>query len=412
VYFRAKTAVWITFLCAAPVALHAQFDFTVDGRQVQVHSFASQGFAYSNDNNYLTMNTSQGSFAMTDGGVNVSMQVSDKFRVGAQVYDMNLGQLGRWHPSLDWAVADYKFKDWLGIRGGKVKTVLGLHSDTQDLAFLHTFALLPQAVYPIDLRSSTIAHEGGDIYGEFPLMAHLGSMAYTAYAGQRQDSLYGGYPYFVENFGITLKSYGGLAVGQDLRWTTPLKGLLVGASHQDEWLTGTGTNDWSVILGGPPNVVPYWEKTKKDQTDQFYGQYTVGNLTLESEYRRYYRDARIFSGAFEQSADVRGWYVAATYRVSKRFAFGSYYSHFVNNWIVTFPDTVEAPNQSDPSRHEYDKVVTARLDVTRYWNVKVEGHFIDGWGGDQYPAGFYPRDNPGGFAPKTNMILVRTGWNF
>ena len=51
----------------------------------QVHSFASQGFAYSNDNNYLTMDTSKGSFAMTDGGVNISTQVTDKFRVGAQV---------------------------------------------------------------------------------------------------------------------------------------------------------------------------------------------------------------------------------------------------------------------------------------------------------------------------------------
>ena len=65
--FRVHTFGLMTVLCAAPMALDAQFDFKIDGRSVQVHSFASQGFAYSNQNNYLTMNTSQGSFAFTDG---------------------------------------------------------------------------------------------------------------------------------------------------------------------------------------------------------------------------------------------------------------------------------------------------------------------------------------------------------
>jgi hypothetical protein len=45
------TAILAGALCAAPGALHAQFDFHVDGRDVQVHSFAQQGFAYSSANN-------------------------------------------------------------------------------------------------------------------------------------------------------------------------------------------------------------------------------------------------------------------------------------------------------------------------------------------------------------------------
>ena len=53
--------------------------------------------------------------------------------------------MGNWHPELDWAVADYRFKDWFGIRGGKVKTALGLYNDTQDLEFLYTWALMPQS---------------------------------------------------------------------------------------------------------------------------------------------------------------------------------------------------------------------------------------------------------------------------
>jgi hypothetical protein len=389
----------------------AQFSFDVDGRQVQVHSFASQGFLYSNDNNYLTTKSSSGSFAMTDAAVNISMPVTDKFRIGAQMYLNDLGNLGKWHPQLDWAVADYKFKDWFGIRGGKVKTAMGLYNDTQDMDFLHTFALLPQSMYPLDMRSSTIAHTGGDLYGGIPLK-RFGSLSYTAYAGQRQDSLYGGYPYLLHTFGISLQDYGGLVVGQDLRWNTPLNGLLVGASHMDEFITGTGQVNPSVALGGPNILLPYGESSNKDQTNQFYGQYVVGNLSLDSEYRRYWRDQQIFSGAYEIKTDVRSWYGAAAYRLSKRLEIGSYYSRFSNNWVSTVPGQVEAPSQSSPDRHLYDKVVSARVDLNSHWNVKVEGHFMDGWGGTMYPDGFYPLDNPQGIKPKTNMLIIRTGVNF
>src|ERR1035441_4851765 len=161
-----KRLVLAAALSVVPGLLYGQFDFKVEDRTVQVHSFASQGFAYSNDNNYLTMKTSQGSFAMTDGGANISTQLSDKFRVGAQVYVRNVGRLGGWHPLLDWAYVDYRAKDWFGVRAGRVKTSLGLYTDTQDAESLNTWALLPQSMYPADLRSATISHDGLDIYGD------------------------------------------------------------------------------------------------------------------------------------------------------------------------------------------------------------------------------------------------------
>jgi hypothetical protein len=57
-------------------------NFRLFNRDVQVHGFLSQGFAYTNQNNWLTMKTSDGSFAYTDFGVNVATQVTDKFRIG------------------------------------------------------------------------------------------------------------------------------------------------------------------------------------------------------------------------------------------------------------------------------------------------------------------------------------------
>src|SRR5271157_2545741 len=200
--------------CAGQLTLQAQ-DFKLFNREVEVHGFASQGFVYTNTNNWLTMNSSQGSAAFTDFGVNVSTSVTDKLRIGAQLYDRNLGQLGQCHPSLDWAVADYRFKSWFGIRAGKVKTTLGLYTDTQDLDFLRVFALLPQSVYPTDVRDATIAHLGGDIYGDVSLSHGLGDLAYTAFVGHRSDSLYSGYPYLLAQYGVYFSRISGLQYGAD-----------------------------------------------------------------------------------------------------------------------------------------------------------------------------------------------------
>jgi len=406
-------------------------EFRLFQHTVQVHGFASQGYVYTNHNNWLTMNTSgSGSAEMTDMGLNVSTALTDKLRVGAQVYDRELGRLGQWHPSLDWAFADYRFASWFGVRGGKVKTTLGLYNDTQDLDFLRTFALLPQSIYPTDLRDTTIAHSGGDVYGKFDLPRHAGALSYTVYAGHRSDSMYSGYPYVLTQYGSFFHHYGGLQYGADLRWETPLKGLLLGVSRMDQDIRGDGENsgfpplqtskqpkglllqaprmDEGNLAQGQAGWRPVWEKSKQDWTNQFYGQYTRGPLQISSEYRRYFRDQIILSGMAEDLDDIRGWYVAGSYRVCKRLEVGSYYSHYtVSNTFMNPPKDPDLP-----ANHEYDKVITGRVDLNRFWNIKIEGHFIDGFGNAPYPAGFYPQQNPGGFRRNTNGLVIKTGFNF
>jgi hypothetical protein len=409
-----QRAVRLSLFCLtlAPLCLRAQ-DFKIDGREVQIHGFASQGFVHTDENNWLTMQTSNvGSGEFTDFGVNASMQVNDRFRLGAQGFDRNLGKLGNWHPSVDWAMADYKFALWFGLRGGKVKTTLGLYNDTQDLDFLHTFALLPQSVYPTDLRDATIAHIGGDVYGMVSLKRHLGDLSYTVYAGHRSDSIYSGYPYLLSQFGTHFTSFGGLQYGADLRWTTPIYGLLVGASRLDQDTSGKGTSVSPLNPAG--GIIPYSEASKADWANQFYGQYARGKLRIDSEYRRYVRDQVIFSGTGENLDDVRGWYFSGAYRALKRLEFGTYYSRYT---ITSINEGAIAgfPNQTDtslPANHVYDKVLTARIDLKKFWYLKIEGHFMNGYGASTYPDGFYPQVNPQGFKPDTNALVVKTGLNF
>jgi hypothetical protein len=397
-----------------PLTLRAQ-DFKVFDRDVQVHGFASQGLVYTNTNNWLTMDSNQGSAGYTDFGVNMSTNLTDNLHVGAQLYDRNLGQLGKYHPSLDWAVADYRYRSWLGFRVGKVKTTLGLYTDSQDLDFLRVFALLPQSIYPTDIRDATIAHLGGDVYGSVSLKHRLGDLSYTVYAGHRSDSIHSGYPYLLSQFGTIFTSFGGLQYGADLRWNTPVKGLLVGASRLDQDTTGKGTgllDPLNPALG----TIPYSEFSKSDWTNQYYGEYTHGKLRIDSEYRRYYRDQVIFSGTSENPDDVRGWYVSGSYRIAKRFELGSYYSRYTITSIIEGALASEGfPSQTDtslPANHVYDKVITGRVDLKNFWNVKVEGHFLNGYGSSTYPDGFYPQQNPQGFTPNTNALVVKTGVNF
>ena len=247
----------IALTCA--VSLGAQ-EFKAFNRTVQVHGFASQGLAYSNNNNFLTMNTSDGSPAFTEGAVNVSMQVTDKFRIGGQGYTRKIGSLDDFKPQLDWAYGDYKFAHWFGVRAGKVKTVLGLYNDTQDMEFLHTWALLPQGVYPTDLRSTFIAHTGGDVYGRIPLKK-AGKLDYTVYGGTRTFDPREGYYYYSLAQGFNILTISGHTEGWDMKWTTPVKGLMLGSSwanltthRSGKWFTGPFTGA-AYTIDTPPDRV-------------------------------------------------------------------------------------------------------------------------------------------------------------
>jgi hypothetical protein len=394
-----------------PATIHAQYEFNLGGRQVQIHSFGSQGFAYSNDNSYLTMNTSHGSFNFDDLGVNLSSQITKKFRVGAQGYTRRLGELNRGQVTLDWAVADYRFKPWFGARGGKVKTVLGLYNNLQDVDSLFTWALLPQSMYPMDLRGSTIAHIGGDLYGRVAL-GKYGKADYTAYGGILPSDPHQGYIYALRSVFSFNTPYVGPIAGGDLKWTTPLKGVLAGASFMTQHPKGSGTTLAGIL--GP--AAPFTQDTKKRQISQFYVQYLVKGLHVDGEYHRDYRDETIIGpvppGGGPGPADIqwnaRSWYISGAYRFSHLVEVGSYYSYFAPNQNVDI---------SQPGNHIYDKVVTARFDLKSFWTVKVEGHFIDGYGQIDSARGFYdgfpgPFSATAGFKPQTNLLLLRTGFSF
>jgi hypothetical protein len=375
-------------------ALRAQ-DFKIGSRPVQVHGFASQGYLYSNQNNYLTMYTSHGSPAFTEGSLNLSMPVTDKFRIAAQGYDRKMGSIDDFRPSLDFAYGDFKVARWLGFRGGKVKTVMGLYNDTQDMAFLYPWALLPQGVYPTDLRTTFIAHTGGDVYGRVSLKK-AGKLEYTFYGGLRSYDDREGYYAYTQSLSLKITSISGRIIGGDLRWL-PVNGLTLGVSRADL------TQDRAVSSA----IGTITQSTKMNRPWVGYADYARGKWGASFEYRDMndIKTIRIPLGTpKDQDKSTKPWFASASYRATPKLQLGVYHSSV----------TVTAPaNPKDTaSNHIYDEVGSARYDINRFWDVKAEGHFIEGYGDTLQAQGFYSNYNPQGLKPRTNLLMLRATFKF
>src|SRR6202789_1970856 len=156
---------------------------SMEDLNIQIHGYATQGFLYTTQNNIFTTNSSDGSPAWTEAVISLSSEPMPKLRLAVQTRYFLLGNYGN-DISIDFAMVDYKANDWFGLRFGKVKTPWGLFNEIQDIDPSYLWALLPEGIYPIDSRSSFLAHYGGVVYGKVALSKKLGKLEYRAFGGE------------------------------------------------------------------------------------------------------------------------------------------------------------------------------------------------------------------------------------
>ena len=353
---------------------------------IQFHGFVTQGFVFSTHNNYLTMQTSSGSLQWTDGAFSISDSINDNLRVGVQIHMFQLGQLGGANVHVDWASGDYRVNDYFGFRAGKVKTVMGLFNDSQDVDALFLWTLLPQGSYPVDNEGFFLSHVGGEIFGYLPLGKRAGKLRYDGYVGYSYLPLDEGYIKQIEDAGLTFtnaptgKTYGG-----DLRWETPLKGLLVGYSPMVLGLSGSAP-------GGSLSVPTFYMSAS-------YAQFTRGKFYVATEYDKAPYNEFLTIGQQQMfiPQDMHDWYLMASYRLTKRFQVGSYYSSAVNVALDT----------SQPANYSKDFVLSERYDFNSYFYAKIEDHFLHGTG-----QGYYQSTNPNGLFTNSNILAAKVGFSF
>lgn len=381
---------------------------------VTVHGMVSQGYLNSSDYNYLTPDTEQGTFSFNEVLVNFTSQIDDKTRIGLQLLGRDLGPQGNGEVIVDWGFGDYRWKDELGFRAGKLKTPLGFYNKTRDVDAVRTAVLLPQSVYSESFRSVSTAVQGAAVYGNLPLGGTGGvdyelcvgavEMGSSQFLGPDMAALAPGAPmldYTIENK---------IAYGGQVIWNTPFEGLRIGGTFSALEADGAGT----FALGLP---VPWTigMNIKANSITVVSADYVRDALSLAAEYIRMDVDVTLTnlpfpdgSGGFlpvaAQMEDNRGGYYAqGAYRLGRVVEVGAYYSVHHPDWN----DRDGADVSPAYAAWQKDAAFTARFDVTAAWTFKLEGHLINGTG-DLDPA-----YNSGGFATESwTMFAAKSTFNF
>jgi hypothetical protein len=244
---RLTVAVFGCILGAAASSASAQ---SLEDLNIQFHGYATQGFLYTTNNNFLLPNSSNGSPDWTEAVLNLSAVPIPKLRVAVQGRYELLGNYAD-EITLDYAAADYKVNDEFGVRFGKVKIPSGLFNEIQDIDPSYQFALLPQSVYPITSRNGQLALYGGVAYGTLPLPGKLGKLEYRGWSGEVAIPSNDGYfvSFVEEGFKFT-NGVNFVENGGALHWKTPLHGLMLGAS---DIKTGSETGAVTSPTAQPPS---------------------------------------------------------------------------------------------------------------------------------------------------------------
>ena len=394
---------------------------------VEIHGFVSQGYLYSDDNNFFA-NTSEGSAEFAEYAVNVSSDVSDQVHVGIQIFARDLGEFGDNEPEIDWAYADYRWRDALGIRLGKMKLGQGLYNATRDIDFLRTSIFLPQSTYNEAWRDTAAALNGGEIYGDVYLGGG-GSLAYQIQGGNMSFPVDGGVVSTTSDqsrlAGLefeaddTHSDYGGAA---SIMWSTPIEGLKLGTSG---WFTRFEIDgDASVIgvaeaaynsaidqrLGGAATNITTKDITQvkvETEATSYTASilYEIDSWTFAAEYSGYryeFSNRGLGTDSLSQLIniadnrnkilDADGFYGSVAYRFNDVFELGFYYSEYYADKDDRDGDRNELTGLQAANKFNFrnavgyndydswlkDACLTGRFDISDNWIVKIEAHRFNG----------------------------------
>ncbi len=357
---------------------------------VEIHGFISQGYIKTADNNYLA-ETEKGSFEFNELGINFGTELSPRLRMGMQLFAQDIGDIGNDKISLDWAYADYYFNNYLGIRVGKIKMTYGFLNEIRDFDMLRTFIFLPTSMYSLIIRDTMVAVRGTGAYGNIPI-GNIGDLKYQFIGGVFEMDPEGGTSKIAENDNNrVLETEIKNACAGSLEWHPPITGLrLEFSSYLTTYVLNTELIFDQLIEisdGFFMQVANAGDSVVLDYHAMLFTaislEYIWNNLIIQAEYGQIDHDSTIetdstvFNPFTNQMIGLTeidlvyksiGYHGSISYRFSKLFELGTYYSESYAN-----TDT-----RDNPRKYLKDFCFTVRMDVNPYWLVKLEGHSMNG----------------------------------
>ena len=392
---------------------------------IDIRGFVSQGYLYTSNNNFFA-ETEKGTPQFNEAAINFSADVSDRLRVGVQFLARDMGSVGNNEILLDWAIADYRLDDRLGLMVGNMKFVHGLYNETRDADMLRTFVLLPQSVYNESWRESISSIQGASIYGDLSL-ADAGSLTYDMQYGTIAIAADKGAARLLEDqwplgrYGLNIDvesidvdyMYSG-----SLKWVSGLEGLVIGGST---WRYKFEADCMTYLDTANPNFTGYftgldtfgtqfivYPSVFSADAQAYVGsvEYTLGNMVFAAEFMRttyrlkiqnnLFNDGTLFNTALVAAGqDVtsdgtftiprfssQGYYTSMAYRFTSWFELGAYYSvYFANREDRDGEDRIARGLDNNGERYRgwlKDICLTTRFDLSENWIFKMEGHRMNG----------------------------------
>lgn len=376
-----------------------------DLRSVQLHGFVSQGAFISSSYNYLGR-SKNGSVEFTEAALNASSEVADRLRVGLQLFARDIGPIGDYKISLDWAFLDYRWKEWLGVRAGRVKMPFGLYNEVNDVPGARLPILLPQSIYPVRSRDFLLALTGAAIYGS-PLVGTAGAIDYQVFFGTIFLDL-GDSPQFI---GAHTRRAGGAQVF----WRPPIEGLRIGPSFLNvkvdfDFQLDQMTIDQLIMDGAVPADFDGRAQLRLHDANLLVGsvEYDIGRWLFAGEYSRQLIHAETTPPGLIPEADADSdserFYLLAAHRLREDLTVGGYAS-------FQFRDVDNRSGEGLPVSHtayQQDYAATGRYDINEFWLIKLEAHLLRG------TAALSQADNPGGTLDEKNwgLFLAQTVLSF
>ncbi len=355
--------------------------------RIVIHGFASQGYMKTNNNNYLGK-SKNGSFEFNETGINFSAMLTNRLRVGLQLFSRDMGDVGNNDLNLDWAYADYRRFDWLALRAGLIKVHSGLYNKIRDIDAARVWIFLPTSVYIESVRDNNIAIQGYGVYGFVPL-GILGQMEYESVWGIVNLSGNGGTAKFAQDQAPMLINRIELDQSsmQSLIWNTPLDGLRAGFFYGQ-----MGIDFYAVNSHNPTEALNYYMDSMT--TTVFSLEFIYEKLVLAAEFKIVDKDQHVNEGPqFENQSD--GWYINGSYEITYWFELGLGYSEYYSDTDDREGEHYENPSNPwdvatpDFQAWQKDIVICTRFNITDYWTLKIEGHSING------VAAVFKSDNDG-----------------
>ncbi|MFH1217287.1 MAG: hypothetical protein V1706_12365 [Pseudomonadota bacterium] len=378
------------------------YDFS---EYLSINGFLSQGYIESRGNNFLG-DSLDGSFQLNEFGLTINSVLTDNLRFGFQLLSRDLGEEGNNDVLLDWAVADYRWQDWFGLRLGKVKLPIGLYNQGRDTDFLRPMIFLPQSIYDENKRTLLVAARGGSIYGNISFGGN-GDLDYQAYYGAvdyREDSGQSRGMELLVNGMARQQKRGAVSdfeadnryvYGGSLVYTPPFDALRLGVSYF------TGKTDFDFEVGGVDGDA---SGNNKDFI-VLSMEYSRPDWRIAAEYSEF-TAARTALGVDVPGGRSQGAYVQLCYHLYEPLVLSALYDVFYADKNDHGGSNFVAQGQPDFLGWRKDFGVGIRWNITNSWIVKAEQHWVDG------ASLQLPIFNPQGVEEHWSYFVLKTSFNF